>query len=898
MESHNTSLVVDAQQLYRSFGHREALKGLDLQITPGSCHGIFGRNGAGKTTTVLCLLNLLRLKSGSIKVFGLDLARHETAIKSRLAYLPDSPSFYPWMTVRQVLDYFASFRERWDYDMESRLLKERFQLDPRAKAQHLSKGEKSQLALACALCASPELLILDEPISGLDPLVRGDLLESVIGDFMAAEPGRTVLIATHLIREVEGLISSFTVVENGKTLLQEDAQSAKQRYRAIRLEFASEPPETDIPDLIETDRMGKTIEMISSRYTDDIEQRLKALEPKSMDSRGLALEEIFVWSQRLEGHLQVGAQARSRRSPIMNPRIKNELRPALGVPLISWIVAALLAAEGSLGGFFARATFLFGFCWLVAHSMGRDLQTGRFQWSLAQPISRSRLLAERLMIWVPLGLAAGLVHFVANPQAPNLWLLAQLSVLGLALTILFALSQHRASLALGAGLSVVLALDLLMTQSETAGFGARYIAPMLLPGSLLALGSAFWAMHRYQAVSPTGSASGHIGSLSAPNLRASSAVIHMLRKELRLQRAALWPVLGALILWLPAFVMDWPLVRQVSVLIALLLSPMLAASSAMAEERRWGTLPMQLSLPASRQLQWLCKWVVGIALCTLSTAVAYGLAGPEWTIWIGASSFEAWWQLGLLTFALTMVASKTSTEPIVAFAHGVVLCGALYATKLLIESAASLVENPLPFEDLLALPILALVTATALWLPDGQSWRLPWSKPILYFTVAAVLSVPALIQLQSLQSMQEDLDAELVSLSRRVDMLPSSEAARAEAKSRNLIVSDTSTVSDLLPRKEDRMRLSGLTRRSAKIQRADQWLSRYGGSWVSFGRTEAIAQRSQEIEDLMSEEIRRSVWNLFLAISKYQETKEADSATDPPASDPLRRAESRQQRPG
>ncbi len=300
MEPQSTSTVVDVHQLFRSFGRHEALSGLDLQITAGSCHGLFGRNGAGKTTTVLCLLNLLRPKSGSINIFGLELGRHETAIKGRLAYLPDSPSFYPWMTVRQVLDYFASFRNQWDRDMEDHLLNERFRLDPRAKAQHLSKGEKSQLALACALCASPELLILDEPISGLDPLVRGELLESVIGDFMAADPGRTVLIATHLIREVEGLISSFTVVESGKTLLQEDAQSARQRYRAIRLEFASEPPEIDMPDLVETDRMGRTLEMVSPRYTDEMEQRLEAFGPQSMESRGLALEEIFVWSQKLE----------------------------------------------------------------------------------------------------------------------------------------------------------------------------------------------------------------------------------------------------------------------------------------------------------------------------------------------------------------------------------------------------------------------------------------------------------------------------------------------------------------------------------------------------------------------------------------------------------------------
>ena len=569
----------------------------------------------------------------------------------------------------------------------------------------------------------------------------------------------------------------------------------------------------------------------------------------------------------------------------MNPRIKNELRNAFGVPAVSWIVAAFLAAEASQGGFLARAAFLFGLCWWVAHSVGRDLQTGRFQWALVQPISRPRLLAERFAVWVPLSLAAGLIHYMANPQAPHLWILAGLCVLGSALTILFALSQHSASLALGAALSIVLALDLMMTQSETAAFAARVIVPLLFPAGLLALGSAFRAVQRYQAVAAKGSAAQPVGSFSSQDRRATNAVLHVLRKELRLQRAALWPILGAIACWLPAFAMGWSLVRQIAVLLALLLSPMLAAASAMAEERRWGTLEMQMSLPASRQLQWFCKWVVGIAFCSLSAAVAYGLAGPEWTIWIGAASFETWWKLGLLTYALAMVASKASTEPIVAFAHGLILCGALYATKLLIGSATSLVQTPLPIGDLLWLPILTLVATTALWLPDGQSWRLPWSKPILYITVAAVLSVPVFIQLQSLQSMQRDLDAELVRLSHRVDMLPSSEAARAEATARKLVVPDTPQVSDLLPHQEDRLKLTGLGRTSMKARQAERWLSKYGSSWVSLGQTEAIAERTQAIEALMSEEIRRSVWNLFLAFSEYQSAKEADAAPAPSAED-------------
>src|SRR5262245_5086810 len=114
--------AIEIHELVRRYGSADAVAGLNLTVKPGSCYGFFGRNGAGKTTTIKCLLNLLRPSSGDVNVFGLSPARHEVAVKARLAYVPDHVAFYPWMTVRETLDYVRSFRDRWNQETETKLL--------------------------------------------------------------------------------------------------------------------------------------------------------------------------------------------------------------------------------------------------------------------------------------------------------------------------------------------------------------------------------------------------------------------------------------------------------------------------------------------------------------------------------------------------------------------------------------------------------------------------------------------------------------------------------------------------------------------------------------------------------------------------------------------------------
>jgi ABC-2 type transport system ATP-binding protein len=222
--------AIEISGLVRRFGSRDAVNVLSLTVQPGRCYGFFGRNGAGKTTTIKCLLNLLRPTSGSVKVFGLDPQRDEVAVKSRLSYVPDNVAFYPWMTVRDALDYTASFRARWNEDTERALLSQ-FRLDTDQKTSHLSKGQRTQLALIAAICPEPELLVLDEPTSGLDPIVRREFIRTVIGAYQDGDPGRrTVFVSTHLISEFEGLIDEFTIIDRGREVLTLEADAARGRF--------------------------------------------------------------------------------------------------------------------------------------------------------------------------------------------------------------------------------------------------------------------------------------------------------------------------------------------------------------------------------------------------------------------------------------------------------------------------------------------------------------------------------------------------------------------------------------------------------------------------------------------------------------------------------------------
>jgi ABC-2 type transport system ATP-binding protein len=288
------SPVIELSGLTRRYGKLEAVNGLRLTVRAGRCYGFFGRNGAGKTTTIKCLLNLLQPSSGSVRVFGLDPQRQEVAVKSRLSYVPDTVAFYPWMTVNQTLAFLASFRSRWNRDLEANLL-DRFHLDPSQKASQLSKGQKTQLALIGAVCPEPELLVLDEPTSGLDPIVRREFIQTVIGAYHATDPEhRTVFVSTHLISEFESLIDEFTIIEQGRELLTLPADTARDRFRKIQARFAQPPSDLDLAGALSTRQSGRELEILANGNSDELLAKLRSKQPEELRCNSLTLEEIFV----------------------------------------------------------------------------------------------------------------------------------------------------------------------------------------------------------------------------------------------------------------------------------------------------------------------------------------------------------------------------------------------------------------------------------------------------------------------------------------------------------------------------------------------------------------------------------------------------------------------------
>ncbi|HUR20136.1 MAG TPA: ABC transporter ATP-binding protein [Vicinamibacterales bacterium] len=286
--------AIEINNLVRRYGKTDAVNGLSLRVEPGRCYGFFGRNGAGKTTTIKCLLNLLQPTTGSVKVFGMNPAKQEVAVKSRIAYVPDQLGFYPWMTVRDTLNYVASFRETWNRETEASLL-DRFRLPLSQKTSHLSKGQRTQLALITAICPEPDLLVLDEPTSGLDPIVRREFIQTVIGAYQEGAPGRrTVFVSTHLISEFEGLIDEFTIIDQGREVLTLNADAARERYQKIYARFAAPPVGLDLAGVRVLRRAGREIEMVVNGNSAEVMARLTSSSPERLDTESLSLEEIFV----------------------------------------------------------------------------------------------------------------------------------------------------------------------------------------------------------------------------------------------------------------------------------------------------------------------------------------------------------------------------------------------------------------------------------------------------------------------------------------------------------------------------------------------------------------------------------------------------------------------------
>ncbi len=236
--------VVSLQQVSKRFRHTTALDNVSLDVPPGTVCALLGANGAGKSTALKILLGLERPDSGRAEVLGMDSSRYDLEIRRRVGYIPEQLSLYDWMTVAEIGWFAAGFYSP-GYQHVYAQYTNRFGLEERQKIKTLSKGQKAKVALSLALSHKPELLILDEPTSGLDALVRREFLESMVD--VAAE-GRSVLLSSHQVAEVERVADMVAILLNGKLVCVERLEDLKRDTREVTVTLGdvhTRPP--DIP---------------------------------------------------------------------------------------------------------------------------------------------------------------------------------------------------------------------------------------------------------------------------------------------------------------------------------------------------------------------------------------------------------------------------------------------------------------------------------------------------------------------------------------------------------------------------------------------------------------------------------------------------------------------------
>jgi ABC-2 type transport system ATP-binding protein len=287
--------MIETRNLSRVFGRTEAVRDLSLVVPAGSVCALLGPNGAGKSTTIRLLLNHLALTAGEARVLGVDSRRLGPAEFAQIGYVADNQQLPLWMTVRQLLDYCRPFYPSWDAALEKTLLG-RFALPENRKLQQLSRGMLMQAALVSSLAYRPKLLVLDEPFSGLDPVVREDFVRGVLE---VSTPGDwTVLVASHEIEEVERLADRVALLDGGRLRLSETAEALQARFRRIEVAMDGDaiPPQSIPSGWLGLECAGSLVSFVDSHYERDATERdcRERFPEAAVTARPMTLREIFV----------------------------------------------------------------------------------------------------------------------------------------------------------------------------------------------------------------------------------------------------------------------------------------------------------------------------------------------------------------------------------------------------------------------------------------------------------------------------------------------------------------------------------------------------------------------------------------------------------------------------
>lgn len=284
--------IIEVQGLSRSFGKKDALRDISLSVKPGQVFGLVGENGAGKTTLIRHLLGAYKAKTGTVRVFGMDPVASPVSVLARIGYLSEDRDLPLWMKLRELMAYTAAFYPDWDQPFAEEL-GNRFGLPLDTKLKALSRGEKAKAGLLVALAHRPELLLLDEPSSGLDAVARKDILGEVIRS--VAEEGRTVIFSSHLLDEVERVSDHVAMIHQGVVTVDMSMDDLKESHHRFLVRFSEGMGRfPDMAGVLHVEGSDREWRVLCSGAREELIGLLQEMGGQLLETTVPTLDEIFV----------------------------------------------------------------------------------------------------------------------------------------------------------------------------------------------------------------------------------------------------------------------------------------------------------------------------------------------------------------------------------------------------------------------------------------------------------------------------------------------------------------------------------------------------------------------------------------------------------------------------
>jgi ABC-2 type transport system ATP-binding protein len=285
------SEVLKVRNLAKSFGRKPVFEDLSLTLEKGKVYGLLGRNGEGKTTLIRIIMGVIPADRGEMFYDGEIIGFGDAAYKRKIGYIPEDPFFFGEMKIQELLDFNSAFYPRWDSRKADDYLR-MFTLDRRARVKTLSRGMKLKLGFLVALAAEPDLLILDDPTSGIDVPTRHDFLRDIIREL--ADAGTTILFSTHMVHELERIVEHLIILHGGRLILDQDYEAVRSVTKRVHLSFEGLPPEKiDLAGVLAESREENRVELVIFPWDEEVKKKIGEISPSHLDVESLNLEEIF-----------------------------------------------------------------------------------------------------------------------------------------------------------------------------------------------------------------------------------------------------------------------------------------------------------------------------------------------------------------------------------------------------------------------------------------------------------------------------------------------------------------------------------------------------------------------------------------------------------------------------